>query len=278
MTDNKTTCAAAADLLAVDESEIVRFDDTPDLFNPPNTLGGWLCRRSDHRYGALVIDMVSGSSVTPQTVYGTPKQHYPFGRTENEDRAYHWPKAIKQCVAFEKFDGTNILGYCYTDGETWWTTFKTRLTATLRASSTHGDFFGLWEEVLADKLAEDGFEHGEGIYDFISPRTAASFELYGHRNHHLISYEDPLSAVWLFSVDQATGALRPPEFNLGLKVPKILAVATARMHLTEFYEDIRAKSQERNKAIDDAHLEGTEGAVLYVQSEGGAWSQWKCKH
>ena len=77
--------SAAADLLDVKPKELSRFDDVPDLFNPPNRLGGWLCRRGDHRYGALVIDAVLRGHigmnqpacglpvVEPQVIYGTPK-------------------------------------------------------------------------------------------------------------------------------------------------------------------------------------------------------------
>lgn len=261
----------AASLLEVKPKELSRFEEVPDLFNPPNTLSGWLCRRGDHRYGALAIEAVNGEEIEtgPFLVFGTPKQRYPFGRTEDEERRYHWPAAIRKAVAWEKLDGTNILGYCYpaADQRQWFTTYKTRLTPTLRGSSTHGDFFSLWSEVLTPE-----------IESAIDPNFAISFELWGHRNHHLVSYAEPLAATVLFGISGA-GVLVPPDASAfdGLRKPRRLSEALGREGLTRFYEDLRAECQAENKAIDEDHLEGTEGAVLYLEDEHDAWSQWKCK-
>ncbi len=266
----------ASQILDIKAGELARFDAVPDLFNPPNTLSGWLCRRGDHRYGALVIEEVNGQALdVPHLVLGTPKQHYPFGRSEDEERRYHWPMAIKQAVAWEKLDGTNILGYCYPDATgTWFVTYKTRLTPTLRASSTHGDFFGLWSEVIGLDLADP-----MDMDSYIMPGMALSFELWGHRNHHLISYTETLQGSLLFGVEQHTGALVPPDDKrfAGLIRPGRLAVSDGREGLTKFYEEIRATCGAKNKAIDDDHMEGTEGAVLYLEDEDGLWTQWKCK-
>ena len=267
-------CSAeqAAALLDIEPKELARFDHAPDLFNRPNTLSGWLCRRGDHRYGALVIDAVSGLTREPPfVVYGTPKQRYPFGRTEDEERRYHWPEDVSLAVAYEKLDGTNILGYCYPFGGQCFFTYKTRLTPTLRASSRHGDFFGLWSEVLEKGLAGDGPEA------YITPNLALSFELWGHRNHHLISYEEPLAATLLFGVDQERAVVLPPDRWQGLRQPEVLAQARGRAGLTEFYEKLRDYAETKNRSIDDDHMEGTEGAVLYLEDAAGGWTQWKAK-
>ena len=59
--------------------------------------------RPDHRYGALALLRVAGEAV-PQTVYATPKLHYPFGK----DGQFHFPP-IRRAMIYEKLDGTNVL-------------------------------------------------------------------------------------------------------------------------------------------------------------------------
>lgn len=263
-----TTAGETADILDVKPAELAAFA-APDLFNGGQELGGWLCRRSDHRYGALVLTSVGGDPVEPFAVLGTPKMHYPFGRTENEERRYHWPRDVVRATAWEKLDGTNIFAYCYTDGSQWWTTFKTRLTPTLRGSSTHGDFYALWSEVLGPIEA--------AVYEHCTPKTGLSFELYGHRNHHLVSYEEPLATALLFGVDQRTGDVLSPDRFSGLPLPDKVAEATGREGLTQFYEDLRQDCEARNHKLDDDNVEGSEGLILYIEDGSGKLTQWKCK-
>lgn len=263
---------AASILDDVKESTLARFDDVQDFLNE-NRLGGWLCRHPDHRYGALVIDTVEGHETDPQRIFGVPKMRYPFGRTEEEERKYHWPKDIVAVRAYEKLDGTSILVYRYLDANGLrFVTAKTRLTPTLRGSSTYGDFLDLWRKAGVHRWA----------VEFVRDHPfSLAFELYGHLNHHLVTYKEPLVAALLFGVDVSDGAISPPE-SIAVKCPGCFSVAQLVANwevgsdLTEFYDKLRAQSEAQNKQIDDDHIEGSEGSILYVRTPEG-WSQWKAK-
>ncbi len=65
--------ALATALFGLDEKWLQPFD-VGDPFNDDLRLRGFLCRKSDHRYGALVITYVDDAE-TPQLILATPKLH-----------------------------------------------------------------------------------------------------------------------------------------------------------------------------------------------------------
>lgn len=267
----------AAALLDVKLDELVFFDE-PDTFND-NQLSGYLCRRSDHRYGTLVIGSVGGIETDPQVIYTTPKLHYPFGRTPDEERRYHWPENIQAVEVYEKLDGTNICIYGYADshGERF-VTFKTRLTPVVRGNR-FGDFAKLWSEVLGQHQA---LRCPSAV---LTGEFSLSFELYGHRNVHTIVYPVPLVCRLLFGIDQQLaagggGIVSPASLELGPLAEfalQPLKIFTGSTDLTKWYESMRADANEQNKALDGGdRFEGTEGFVFYVCSLNH-WIQFKCK-
>lgn len=88
----------AGELLDVKEDELISFSTT-DSFNNDNLLEGFICRKSDHRYGALVIFKINDAE-TEQIIWATPKLHYPFDKAG----VYQWPN-VYQSEFYEKLDG-----------------------------------------------------------------------------------------------------------------------------------------------------------------------------
>jgi hypothetical protein len=269
-----------AEWLDVKPETLDRFE-VSDIFNVPNTIGGFLCRQSDHRYGALVIDHVNGIPVPPQRIYCTPKLHYPFGETsDGMARNYHWPKVIEEVVVFEKLDGTNVCAYSYADATgTRYITFKTRLTPVLQ-SSKFGNFAGMWQELLGG--SEELKDLIYGIPEVISGRRTMSFEMYGCRNKILVVYEVPLACKMLFTVDQIDASVYPPtegSYKDSSFVLKPEAVLTSGQDLTVFYDQKRAEAEAKNVKIiteESEEVTGIEGYVFYVRSPEG-WKLLKCK-
>jgi len=264
--------ARAAEILEVKENELVPFD-TVDHFNGDNRLEGFLCRRSDHRYGALVIFSVKGVRVDPQVIYATPKLRYPFGTSPWGERVYNFPKFSKVCV-YQKHDGTNILNYRYVDADgKRYSTFKTRLTAVVQ-ESTYGPFVTLLKEM---------FEKYPQIREpscVMSGRYFLSYELFGYRNPHLIEYKESLDIKLLFGVDQYNKGMvsLPQRFSvLGEVVLKIEKECDNSKDLIEFYNDSREEVFKTNVKNDEGAIVGSEGYVFYVLTELGKWEQFKCK-
>jgi len=292
----------AAKLLDVSEKKLQEFDML-DTFNEGNTIAGYICRQSDHRYGALIIGTVNGTDLNkPQIVYGTPKLHYPFGRTEMEERHYHFPKKIKRVSVYEKLDGSNVLAYSYADAEgVRYRTFKTRLTPVMR-DNRFGAFSQMWNELLKDKHLQM-LTSVQALED-----QTLSFEMYGYRNPHLVIYKDiPLSAKLLFSIDQKDQSIRPSgevSFTNGAKVSpyqlysnkvmrghmaaliapqwvlKIEATLESPDDLVAFYETKRDEAEAQNTVFNketNKTIEGTEGFIFYVLDEDNQWRLFKCK-
>lgn len=263
-------CATqAAELLNVEVSTLDPFSAT-DSYNK-NELEGYLCKQSDHRYGALVIYKVNGILTGPQVIYCTPKLQYPFSK--DLDRSYHWPK-FKKVVVYEKLDGTNIFAYSYSDKDgNKHTTFKTRLTPVLKANK-FGDFVTLWNSVL---------EKYPNLLDFCKAYTkdgcGLSFELYGLRNIITIKYSTPIDARLLFAV--ADGCVEIPEALTHKDIVGLLLKSCAHFNntqdITEFYNKLRLEAEANNTHNEDGSVTGTEGYVFYVLTEDDRWQQFKCK-
>ena len=76
----------AAEALDV-KADLLQAFDVEDPFHG-HSLRGYLCRKPDHRYGALYLTHVNDEE-EPQIVFATPKLHYPFDRTGT----YRFPPA-----------------------------------------------------------------------------------------------------------------------------------------------------------------------------------------
>ena len=182
--------------LEVPESELKEFEVT-DPFNDIK-LKGIICRRSDYRYGTMVIFEVDEKIVIPQIIYGTPKLIYPF----DKNGVFHWPK-IHQVELWDKLDGTNILAYHYYNKEgTKFLTYKTRLGPVI-SNTEYGPFLNMWKEMLSEN---------DWIVAVISQNQDwnLSFELYGSRNPITIQYDIPLATKLIFGVNKQDHSIMPP--------------------------------------------------------------------
>jgi hypothetical protein len=254
----------AAEMLGVQPGLVQPFA-VADPFHDRLPLEGFLCHKTDHRYGAIMITRVADEPC-PQLIHATPKLRYPFDR----DGRFRFPP-IARAHVYEKLDGTNVLAYRYLDAAgVERTTFKLRLHPVLR-NGTFGGFLDMWRELLA--------RHPEVVSLPTRNGCGISFELYGGRNPHLIAYDEPLALAVLFGVDPATARLIAPfQLELG-SVPAVPLVAELRAgdDPVARFEKLRAELEARNVRISDEQFSGTEGAVWCVTEPSGIVSLWKCK-
>jgi len=78
----------ASEILDVKLDEFQEFTERDSFSN--NILCGVICKRSDYRYGSMVIFEIN-EEPTEQVIYGTPKLNYPFDRGGH----FHWPKIVQ---------------------------------------------------------------------------------------------------------------------------------------------------------------------------------------
>jgi len=105
------TIDQAAEMLGVQPGLLQPFA-VADPFHDGLQLEGFLCQKTDHRYGAIVITRV-GEEPCPQLIHATPKLRYPFDR----DGRFRFP-TIARAHVYEKLDGTNVLATCWNALET----------------------------------------------------------------------------------------------------------------------------------------------------------------
>lgn len=257
------TLAVAMQMAGVDAKWLEPFD-VADPFNGGMRLRGYLCRRPDHRYGALAITHV-GEELVPQLVLATPKLHYPFGR----DGHFHFP-TLRRVYLYEKLDGTNVLAYRYRDDKgNRHLTYKLRLFPVLR-NSRWGPFLDMWREIL---------QQYPGLPQMVDKNNCqVSFELYGARNTHLMIYDQALAVATLFGVRDDGGIVPALKLHLdGLPAAPLVGELAAGEDPVAKYAQIRAEMEARMRKRDDDKLAGMEGTVWYVEEPGGAVSMWKCK-
>ena len=207
---NKTD---AIEMLDVVESTVEHFE-VEDPFNPPNTLTGYITQQADHRYGALLLYKINGEEIEPEVIYGTPKLQYPYSSSKG-GRKFRWPQCSEARV-YEKWDGTNVLAYAYTDGTTQWVTFKSRFCPVLHESDTT-PFVTLWKEIL------ERYPYLRRP-EIVLKGTTLSFELFGYRNLILVNYTDiALETKLLFGIDRMTNIILPEDIDLpdGIKTPLV---------------------------------------------------------
>ncbi|MEO1171898.1 MAG: hypothetical protein AAFX94_07575 [Myxococcota bacterium] len=235
-----------------------------DPFNGNSEVSGFLCSKPDHRYGALAITHVDGAPAF-QIVAATPKLHYPFDR----DGVFRFPP-VKKVTVYDKLDGTNVLGFCYSDAEGQKRySFKLRLSPFVR-NGKYGAFLDLWSELLGRYPDLERLAARNGVN--------VSFEMYGARNTHLIEYCDDLEVVALFGVRDDWSVV--PLYGLdvaAVPTPTVLADFRSGSDLVAEYDALRARMESTNRPGEDDRIVGTEGAILYTEDAHGAVSMWKCK-
>jgi hypothetical protein len=251
-------------ILGVKTEEVGEFS-IADSFNNDNLLAGYICRRQDHRYGALLITHINDEPCQ-QLIYATPKLHYPFDK--NGD--YHWPEC-KDVKYYEKLDGTNILAYHYEYKGKDFVTFKTRLTPVVKDMG-----FGMFESMLREYLDENTWVR-ESIE--LNPTMNLSFELFGSRNPITVKYDIPLALCLLFGVRRVDGAVRPPsEFNLPINAMTpyyAMGGDHGGDHTAEYNEFREKMSHENGNGQDDSFV--IEGMVMYANTGEPSWRMFKCK-
>lgn len=249
----------AMKLLDVKKDELNKFS-TIDTFNNNNKLEGFICRKSDHRYGALVILSINDIP-TEQVIWATPKLEYPF----NRNGVFDWPE-VMLFQFYEKLDGTNILAYKYVFENKTYLTFKTRLTAVV-LDSGFSDFRSMWVEYMTNnswimEVIED------------NPDYNLSFELYGQRNPITINYPCLLEVSLLFGVKREDSKLTPVrdlKLSVNTKIPWCYS-STEKTDLTELYNNLRGVMSDKNKETLTI-----EGMVMYAYTNELKWRMFKCK-
>jgi hypothetical protein len=240
-----------------------------DPFNLQNTVEGFISRKSNEFYGSMIITKVNGKD-REQLIMATPKMHYPFGKTETEERIYHFPKA-KQIEIYEKLDGTNVLAYFYEDSEGFrWLSYKTRLRPFL-SSSKFGNFLEMWKEVSPPISFMKTL--------MTRNRCNLSFEMYGSRNPHLVVYDVPLSQKILFGVTNTGNILSPEDLGVLDMSANLVGIIdwNSSPDLIQHYTENQKNLETGLKKVDENYYSGTEGTVWYLKTPEGRCIQFKCK-
>ena len=226
------------------------------------TLKGFISRKPNQYYGALIITHVNSKPVKTQLIMGTPKMGYPFDRTGK----YNFP-SVKYVEIFEKLDGTNILGFTYIDHKGFpRISYKTRLRPTL-SSSRFGNFLSMWKEMLV-KYPD--------IPNMIKKNKCnISFELYGFRNPHLLIYSTPLDAAILFGVTNSGNVISPTNLSI-TGIPIVPLWNIIDKDYVWNYEQLQKDIQSKLKKVEE-YYEGNEGAVWYLHLPDGKVTQIKAK-
>lgn len=254
----------SSSLLGV-ESKYLQVFSATDPFNTGNVVEGSLCRKPNHLYGALAIVQVNGEPCH-QTIYATPKLHYPFGK----DGSFHFPP-VKDIHIYEKLDGTNVTAYSYASAQgDLFRSYKLRLSPFLR-NGKWGEFLDMWKGLLEKCPEAKTIGHSDGLN--------VSFEMYGSKNEHLIKYNNELDLSLLFAVHQDSARLAAP-YELdsqGCPTPRLLGRISCKENPIEAFSRLRGEMEDGNTSESDGKIKGTEGAVWYIRSPSGATSMWKCK-
>lgn len=272
----------SADEDSFDKTNSKEFEQE-DTFNPGNIIKGLICRSPSRSYGRLTITHVNGREC-PQVIYGTPKMFYPLDNDRSVRRMDY-----KEIMIYEKYDGTNVVGYKYHDADgNEYVTYKTRMTPTINKECEYQDFHSMWSRMLErypqiDSLVRD-CPHG---YNY-------SFELYGKENLIIFLYEDvDLDTVLLFAITDDAEIIAPREL-LRTQPGRMEGIPTATLrrtvqntgngYVTLVEEYARAQSELESKFRveneDDPERReyyGLEGEVWYFTDRNDKVIQFKCK-
>lgn len=254
-------------VLNTDSPDWSKFE-TIDPFNG-NLIAGKISHTSNDFYGALYIETVNSISV-PQIILCTPKLHYPFGKSESEQKIFNFPKAV-EVFKYLKLDGTNIFGYLYhdVDGKEF-VSYKTRLLPFVQESK-FGPFLSMWKSMLEKYPVIPHIIKNEGYN--------ASFELWGGRNAHLIKYEIPLEASLLFFRERSTGRVVPPNVPGFMKDCNIVTAEFLGRLEKDYVSEYHKDQDELEKGLTETEdgYRGQEGEVWYLLDESRIWNLYKLK-
>lgn len=232
--------------------------DIEDIFNSGNQLQGYICVTPDLKYGMLYIEKVNGEKC-PQWVWATPKMGYPFDKAN----VFRYPADIRSIEGYTKYDGTNVLCYCYIDKNCKrYVTYKSRKTPILR-DGMFGPFATWWREmlILYPKIPQMVLDTGDNL----------SFELYGRKNKHLITYQILLDIKFLFGRD-ANGMIKTPSaYDLDKYGIKSAELITTIDDVSDFVRDYKKDAERLDKQLrvekkqdEDDLVYGMEGLVWYA--------------
>lgn len=260
-------------LFNIESSDACPFEET-DVFNNNNVLKGYINRTANSKYGMLFITHVNGKEC-PQTIWTTPKLHYPM----SQDGKWARFDDVKKIEVWSKIDGSNILGFIYKDADgKQFVSYKTRLRPIL-GESKFGNFVGLWQEILQrypqipDMVIKNGFN--------------IAFELFGKRNKVLLDYDVSLDIRCLYGVKDGGKIVSPSSINLyGIQSPELIQEINPDSNFPEEYEKLKQVLEKRlivvKTMVDGVEktesMRGDEGAVIYViHSDGHCSTLWKNK-
>lgn len=243
-----------------------------DPYNPKNEVSGFISRKSNEFYGALIITHINNKKVPDQLIMGTPKMHYPFDSRADGSRNYSFPKA-KTIEIYEKLDGTNILAYSYIAPDDYqYITYKTRLRPFL-GSGKFGDFFNMWNEISKSHQTE--------IIKIIKKYNMnLSFELWGARNPHLVVYSVPLTFSLLFGINNEGKIFSPIEFGVISDIYHFPVLEPLKIINKDYvwnYEELQKELQSKLTQTEDGFYSGMEGTVWYLHTIESKCIQLKCK-
>lgn len=234
-----------------------------DPFNPQNTVEGYISRKPNEYYGALIITKINDKDVPEQLIRGSPKIHYPFDSLQDGTRRYKFP-VVRDIEIYVKLDGSNVVSYLYTDGDKEFMTHKLRLRPFM-ANSRFGNFLDMWNEV-----ATKYFETIRGVMK--SWHCNLSWEIYGIKNMHLIVYENALDIALLFGVTNTGRILSPTDLGLARRddysssglFPLVSRLDVIDRDYAQHYERIQNELEAKLKKIEgEEHYTGIEGTVWY---------------
>lgn len=240
-----------------------------DPFNPQNEVGGYISRKSTEYYGALIITHINNISIPNQLIMGTPKMNYPFAKKVDGTRKYSFPTA-KEIEIYEKLDGTNILGFRYTDGDYFYASYKTRLRPFLNPESRWGNFYAMWQEVAGGWM---------GLINELMNEYQCnlSFELYGARNPHLVLYKIPLTFALLFGVTNTGRILSLSQLRGVEELNPLPVLKTIDRDYIWNYEQLQRELNQGLSSVEDEYYTGVEGTVWYLHFADSRCVQLKCK-
>lgn len=248
-----------------------------DPFNPQNKVEGYISRKPNEYYGALIITRINDKGVPEQLICGSPKIHYPFDSLQDGTRRYKFP-VVRDVEIYIKLDGSNVISYLYTDGEQEFMTHKLRLRPFM-ANSRFGNFLDMWKEIAT--------RYFETIREVMkSWHCNLSWEIFGARNTHLIVYENALDIALLFGVTNTGRILSPTDLGLARRddySPSGLLPLVSRFDVIDrdyarHYERIQNELETKLHKIEgEEHYTGIEGTVWYAHFPDSRCSQFKNK-
>ena len=235
---------------------------------------GYLCRQESDKLGMLAITRLGGQERL-EFIPAMPKIHYPYIQDREGRLQVSIPVPINIVDArfTVKLDGTAIIFYPLTDaqGQVLEVIARTRLLPVL-APSRWGDWLGLLADVLPNRAPVEAAVREQHV--------VLVFELWGHRNPHLVRYEQPLALTLhtairhrkpvshqrLADIAQRYGLALAPTLEAAAPDPAGLAVA---------YRRWQARLEAENQAAgQDVFVQ--EGAILVLSTVETA-TYWKCK-